>query len=606
MEGKRKRFLEETARRIAERVIRIAGYSECHVGGSLSAADLLAVLYFEVLRVDPERPARPDRDYFILSKGHALPALAAALSLRGFFPENLLEMHLREGGIPGHPKKGILPGVEASTGSLGHGLPLAVGLALALRAERAPNRVFVLLGDGELQEGSNWEGAMCAAHYGLERLVAVVDRNMFQTGPTEEILSLEPLAAKWESFGWGVRRVPGHDVGALASAFAELPFAEGKPSVLIAETKKGYRVPSLEGVHAARLDGERLGEALKELGARGEGPAGPAGPREDGWEEPEVFLASGAGETEPLPDRPLSFPDLLLDLARKDDRIFAVGCDTWNFFLPVYRAFPERVVEVGIAEQTLAGVAAGLALRGKVPFAVGLNPFLTMRAFEQIRTDIAYGEADVKLVGGHGSGVRCAAWGPTHHAVEEIALMRVIPGMTVLMPSDARETEAAVRVAARWKGPFYISLAQDVPGPPGKRIFRLGRASLRRPGRDAALLSTGAILEEVLEAAERLEEEGISARVLAFPTVKPLDREAVLSAAEETGALVTVEEHSLLGGLGSAVAEVLAEAGGAVPLLRLGLPDRFLDLGGERRDFLARLGLDASGIARRVLAWGRA
>jgi len=259
--------LVETARRIRVHVVRIAGMSECHTGGSLSIADLLAALYFHTLKVDPANPGWDGRDYFILSKGHCVPALDAALALRGFFPEAALTTHLElDSIISGHACARLTPGIDVSTGSLGHGLSVATGVALGVRMDGAANRVFVILGDGELQEGSNWEAAMAAAHHGLDHLVAIVDRNRYQTGPTEEMMRLEPLAGKWASFGWAVRVVDGHDMGAVVEALEALPFERGRPSALIALTTKGQGVSFIRNHHMARFDAARLKAALAELG----------------------------------------------------------------------------------------------------------------------------------------------------------------------------------------------------------------------------------------------------------------------------------------------------------------------------------------------------
>ena len=258
--------LEGKARRIRMHVVRMAGMSDCHTGGSLSIADLMAALYFEVLRVDPANPGWEGRDTFILSKGHCVPALDAALAMRGFFPEEILTTHLeRDSVITGHACARLTPGIDVSTGSLGHGLSIGVGAALAIRMDAAGSRVFVLLGDGELEEGSNWEAIMAAAHHRLDHLTAIVDRNMFQTGPTEEMMRLEPLEEKWRSFGWGARTIDGHDMGAILDAFDRLPFEPGRPSVIIARTVKGRGVSFLRDHHMARLDAERLERALKEL-----------------------------------------------------------------------------------------------------------------------------------------------------------------------------------------------------------------------------------------------------------------------------------------------------------------------------------------------------
>lgn len=259
--------LEEKARQIRVNVVRIAAMSDCHTGGSLSIAEILATLYFRVMKVDPKNPRWDGRDYLILSKGHCVPALDAALAMRGFFPEEMLTTHLESGSfITGHACSRLTPGIDTSTGSLGHGLSIGVGVALGVRMDGATNRIFVIMGDGELQEGSNWEAAMSAAHHGLDNLVAIVDRNRYQTGPTEEMMRLEPLEEKWKAFGWAVRSLDGHRVGELLDALESLPFERGRPSAIIARTVKGKGVSFIENRHMARFDDENLRSALTELG----------------------------------------------------------------------------------------------------------------------------------------------------------------------------------------------------------------------------------------------------------------------------------------------------------------------------------------------------
>lgn len=247
-----------------------AGPTGTHLGGALSATDILVALYFHVLRVRPEQPAWPDRDHFILSKGHASAALYATLAERGFLPVAELSAYGRTGGrLFAHPTP-LVPGVEFATGSLGHGLSLGVGLALAAARLGRPNRVYVLLGDGELQEGSVWEAAMAAGQFGLDNLVAVVDRNQLQiNGRTEHRMRLEPLAERWESFGWEVSHVDGHNLRALCSAFDRMPIEAGRPSVLVADTVKGRGIGFLEGrrqSHYAVLGPAAHRRALAALG----------------------------------------------------------------------------------------------------------------------------------------------------------------------------------------------------------------------------------------------------------------------------------------------------------------------------------------------------
>jgi len=298
-----------------------------------------------------------------------------------------------------------------------------------------------------------------------------------------------------------------------------------------------------------------------------------------------------------------SFSEVLLELAIENPDICGVSCDCWGFLGQLAQKFPERAVEIGIAEQNLIGIAAGLALRGKIPFAIGMNPFVTMRCFEQVRTDVAYGCRNVKVIGGYGSGLMYGGWGCTHHAMEEIGLMRLIPTMTVIMPADGYETEQATRAAAATEGPFYISLAGGslpIDEPEEERSFTLGEAALLRKGDDVAIFGTGATVSDALKAGDLLTVAGISARIFSMHTVKPIDKEAILRAAEETRLIVTIEEHTVIGGLGGAVAEVLAEAGAGTPLRRLGLQDVFACMVGSHQDLKNRFGITAEAIVKAV------
>lgn len=264
--------LTDAAARIRRHVVEMcAGEEGGHLGGSMSVADILAALYFAVLRVDPDRPDWPDRDVFVLSKGHGALALYAALAERGFLEPGELETYGRpDSRLMGHPVRAV-PGVEMPTGSLGHGLALGLGFALSGRLAGSTRRTFVVTGDGELQEGSCWEAAGCAAALGADRLVAIVDRNGLQlTGRTEDISPLEPLADRWRAFGWSVREADGHDPAALAAALGAAPWEPGRPSVLLARTEKGHGIPFIAGrpaCHYARLEGRLLTRTRAALAA---------------------------------------------------------------------------------------------------------------------------------------------------------------------------------------------------------------------------------------------------------------------------------------------------------------------------------------------------
>ena len=262
------RRLASQVRQRSLRMVHDAGAG--HPGGDLSSADILVTLYFGVLRIDPRNPAAPDRDRFIMSKGHCTGTLYAVLAKAGFFPEEELGTYMKPlSRLNGHPDRTKAPGVEANTGPLGHGLPVAVGNALAARIDRASWLTFVLTGDGELQEGSNWEAAMAAASFGLDNLTLIVDRNGLQlSGATEKIMRLEPLADKWRSFGWSVRQVDGHDPAALLEALGNVPFEAGRPSCVIARTHKGQGVSFIRDQaswHHHVPTGQELSVALQEL-----------------------------------------------------------------------------------------------------------------------------------------------------------------------------------------------------------------------------------------------------------------------------------------------------------------------------------------------------
>lgn len=263
--------LRATATAIRRRnlgIVNAAGLG--HVGGDLSAADILATLYFAVLRIDPENPDDPERDRYIQSKGHASGVLYTTLARRGFIPDSLLDSYMADGSpLNGHPDRNKVPGVETNTGPLGHGLPVAVGTALAARLDGSPRRTYVLTGDGELQEGSNWEAIMSAAHHGLDNLVAIVDRNRLQQGArTEETNGLDPLDDKLAAFGWSVREVDGNDVEELLEVFDAVPFEAGRPSAVIARTIKGRGVSFMEDRvewHHKVPTREEVERALEEL-----------------------------------------------------------------------------------------------------------------------------------------------------------------------------------------------------------------------------------------------------------------------------------------------------------------------------------------------------
>jgi transketolase len=555
-----------------------------HPGASLSIVDLVTALYFDVMRIDPGRPAWPDRDRFVLSKGHGCMALYAALARRGFFDPEHLRTFRRAGSIlQGHPDMRKTPGVDMTSGSLGHGLSAAVGLAIDARVRRSPSRTFVILGDGELQEGLVWEGAMAAAKYALDSLVAFVDCNALQSsGRVDDIMPIEPLADKWRAFGWQVETIDGHEMGEILAA-AAASGSTARPTVVLARTVKGKGVAYMEGDN-------RWHQACPTFAEATVGKPSFA---------PEIGNRPGR---RPLASCRAAFGDTVLELFREGRGVMAVTSDTRSSMgLDAFaREAPDHHVEVGIAEQNLMTVAAGLAAGGRTVFAATYATFASMRAVEQIRTFLAYPRLNVVVVAGLG-GLTGGIEGVAHLALEDLGMLRCIPDLVILNPADAIETRQLVRAAADHAGPVYIRLGRD-----DSPIVCDGGADLTiGPGRIlaehgwyAALMTSGLITAEVLDAAATLSRDGIACAVIEFPTIKPIDHHLILRAASRALHLFTIEEHSVVGGLGGAVADVLA-AGSPARLNRIGTHDVFLE-SGSPPELRAKYGLDAGAIVARV------
>lgn len=297
-----------------------------------------------------------------------------------------------------------------------------------------------------------------------------------------------------------------------------------------------------------------------------------------------------------------AFSAVLCELARQDPRIIFLVSDIGNITFDSFRKeFPDRFLNVGVAEASMVGVSAGLALCGKIPITYTIASFQVMRAFEQIRDDVCYQNLPVKIVG-VGGGLAYSTLGPTHHTIEDVAMLRAIPNMTIVCPADPIEARLAAFAVVEHDGPVYVRLAKA--GEPAlykaEYLFKIGTAVQMAEGSDATVIATGLVVGNTLAAAERLRQRGFHVRVINMHTLKPLDRSAVVAAAQETGAIVTVEEHSVFGGLGSAVAEVLAEHGVRVALKRLGLADRFCHDYGSQSYLLQQAGLGPDAIVSAV------
>ena len=563
-----------------------------HPGGSLSSADILCALYFGgVLDHDPANPDAPERDRFVLAKGHCAPALYAALANAGYFPrEETLTLRKWGSRLQGHPDCRLLPGVEVSTGSLGQGLSVSAGLAAGLRLDGSSSRVFALLGDGECEEGQVWEAAMFAAHQKLGNLIAIVDENGLQIdGDVRDVVQTGTLAAKFEAFGWQVETVDGHDIEALIEVLSRAKAAGGQaPHAIMAKTLKGKGVSFMEGQagwHGKAPNAEQLATALTDLGlspeeladALAQVEAAKASSLEQGAEFARVAEApaeqapeGGAparitAESENAGTKKATRAALgatLIELAEEGVPIVGVDADlAGSTTLGKFgSANPERFFNTGIAEQNMVDVAAGLSLAGNVAFTGSFAVFGTGRAYDQIRNTVCYANLDVKICPTH-AGVSVGPDGGSHQMLEDIALMSVLPNMRVLVPADYEACRSAIRLAAQTPGPVYVRMGRaDVPAvyEPGVQM-QIGRAYVLREGSDVSIIANGVEIREALLAAEQLEAEGISAEVIDAFSVKPLDVDTIVESVAKTGRAVVCEEHSVHGGLCSAVSAALAQ-----------------------------------------------
>jgi transketolase len=564
-----------------------------HPSSCLSAADLTAIIFFHEMHFDPKDPQNPANDRFILSKGHAAPLLWAAYAEAGTIAEqDLLTLRRIDSDLEGHPTP-RMPWVDVATGSLGQGLSVGLGNALAARLDRIPFNTYVLLGDGECAEGSVWEAAALSGHYKTSNLFAVIDVNgLGQSQRTMEEFNVNGLAEKFRAFGWFVQTADGHDYEQILSAFEEFRRNAGsQPKALVARTFKGKGVSLLEnkdGWHGKALPKQDLPKALAEL-------AQPFGP--DGF-TPKPRTGHSLPKPKPIEDIVVdrtigdmvatreAYGDALVKLADADSRIVALDGDTKNstFSEKLLKAHPERFFEMFIAEQNMVGAATGLAARGKIPFVSTFAAFMT-RAFDQIRM-AGVSRSNVKFCGSH-AGISIGEDGPSQMGLEDLAMFRVIPDAVVLYPSDATSTERLVLEAARHRGICYIRSSR--PKTPvlysNEEQFPIGGSKVLRSSQNdrATVVAAGVTVHEALKAASALEAEGVSIRVLDAYCVKPIDAQGILAAANDTGGrIVVVEDHYAEGGLGAAVLEAVGRQAAVVHLAvrkipRSGPPEALLD-----------------------------
>ncbi|MET7735293.1 transketolase [Streptomyces sp. NPDC005402] len=575
-----------------------------HPTSSMSAADLMAVLLANHFRYDVDRPAHPGNDRFVLSKGHASPLLYSAYKAAGVVDdEELLTFRKLGSRLEGHPTPRKLPWVETATGSLGQGLPVGVGIALSgKRLERIGYRVWVLCGDSELAEGSIWEAAEHAGHEHLDNLTAIVDVNRLgQRGPTRHGHDLDAYARRFQAFGWHTVEVDGHDVDAIDRAYGEAESTKGQPTAILARTLKGKGVADIEdreGLHGKPL--KNADDAIEELG-------GVRDLRVQVQEPPaaRILHAVRAGHLElPRWDTGAevatrdAYGQALAALGSGRADVVAldgeVGDSTRTEFFAKEHA--DRYFECYIAEQQMVAAAVGLAARGWVPYAGTFAAFLT-RAHDFVRMASISG-AGLNLVGSH-AGVAIGQDGPSQMGLEDLAMMRAIHGSTVLYPCDANQTARLVAEMAGLEGIRYLRTGRGespvIYGPDEE--FPIGGSKLLRFSQSdrMTIVAAGVTVHEALKAAEALDREGIRVRVLDLYSVKPVDRDTLRQAAEDTGCLLTVEDHREEGGLGDAVLDAFTDGRPVPRLVRLAV--RTMPGSASPEESLHAAGIDAESIA---------
>jgi transketolase len=562
--------LENVATGLRRDVIRMTtAAGSGHPTSCMSAAEIVAALFFRVMRWDPGDPRARDVDRFVLSKGHAAPLLWAVLSAARAIDEDLTTLRRLDSTLEGHPTPNN-PWVQVATGSLGQGLAAANGIALANRLDGIDARVYCLLGDGECSEGSVWEAAQFASLQKLANVVAIVDENgLGQSAPAPYDHDTGVFADRFRAFGWRAIEIDGHDVGQVLEALDAA--AERGPTAIIARTVKGRGVSFLagkDGWHGKALDRDEMERDFAELpepttapeveprrvGRRKAGPARPRAGRASGQIETQYSL----GEKVATRD---GYGAALKKVGGRIPEVVALDGDVKNSTRAAEfaEAFPGRFFEGYIAEQNMVGAALGLAASGKVPYVATFACFLT-RAADFIRMAGHSRPGHLVFCGSH-AGVSIGEDGPSQIGLEDLALFRALNGSTVLYPSDAVSAERLTEAAAQTPGIVYLRTTR--PKTPvlygNDELFPVGGSkTLRASSEDrATIVAAGITVHEALAAHETLGRAGVKTRVIDAYSVKPLDVEALERAAGETGHVVVVEDHWIDGGLGDAVAAAL-------------------------------------------------
>lgn len=598
-------FLEHKALQLRIDAVRATTASGSgHPTSCLSMADITAALFFHMLRYDTKNPHNPDNDRFILSKGHAIPVVYAAWKQLGIISDNeLLTLRQFDSVLEGHPTPRF-PYNEGATGSLGQGLALGVGMALTARLEKRSFKTYVLMGDGEMAEGSVWEAMSMADHEKLNNLVALVDCNRLgQSGPTQIDHHVDNLERKCAAFGWNAIVIDGHDMQQIVTAFKGAHVYQQSPTVIIAKTYKGYgldQIENSEGYHGKPFKQSELPHVIEGLNKRfvraaecqnAENyvppmPANSASPQllqkeviQLPWDA--IFVKDELMATR----KAYGYALTALGKASKDVVVLDADVKNSTFADMFEKKYSERFYQCFIAEQCMVGVATGMQLRGKIPFAATFGAFLS-RAIDQIRM-AGIGRNALRLCGSH-CGVSIGQDGPSQMALEDIACMRSVPGSIVLYPSDSVSTYRLVELMANYHdGISYIRTTRADTTVLYKESdsFVVGGCKVLRHvhNAQACIVAAGITLHEALKAYDLLKQQEIIINVIDAYSIKPLDSATIIAIAKNSNnTVITVEDHYRAGGLGEAVTAALALTGIKVhslavdTLSRSGAPEELL------------------------------
>lgn len=611
-------------------LVALAAAGSGHAGGTLSIMDVTAALYLHAANHDPQNPFWEDRDRIIWSTGHKAPNLYIGLGFAGYYDrDDVVRLRRLWAPYQGHPHWPKLPGVEASTGSLGQGLSIAVGIAMAAKLDKKDHYVYVLTGDGEHQEGQIWEAIMEAGNFKLDNLINIADINRLQIdGWVEDVMNIEPIDQKYKAFGWDVIDIDGHDMDQVVNALEKARNSRGKPTVILARTTKGKGVSFMENVagwHGKAPSYDQMVQGLEELGLKDKIPYDQLIERAHKYQawvdveldkkQPKFSRNYWWNEQENMkvkmdPTR-MGF-GRALSKHGEDQRVICIGMDISGSITidRFYKDHPERkprFISVGIAEQSGTGLAAGLAKEGKLPVVGTYGVFSSGRNLDQLRTTVAYGGFTVLVAGAHG-GVSVGPDGATHQALEELFQMCGLPGMTVSVPCDSIETEkATTHLLFNVQGPRFVRFAREATPivTTEQTPYKFAQANVIRlrgekdnfidafdtvlaseyanENEDLTIVACGPMVPETMRAAWILKSDfDLETRIVNMHTIKPLDGETLARAAVETGIIVTAEEHQV-GGLGNRVAAAILEDrrchGRAVRFGMIGVKDRFGESG---------------------------